>query len=217
MNQELNIVIRKYSLKDRDEVRRIFHDTAFMGEPASIFFEGREIISDALTVYFTDYEPQSCFIAEVNGKVAGCLNGARSKVIAENIFKDKIAPNLLKRALVSGVLFKKKNLILFLNSLLNMCKGGLKEPNFTKEYPATLHINVKKEFRGLNIGSRLIGAFLDYLKEEKISGVHLATMSDKGAQFFYKQGFRLLHKGKRSYFSHILHRDVPLYIFGKKV
>ena len=43
------------------------------------------------------------------------------------------------------------------------------------------------------------------------------TMADAGADFFFKYGFKLLYKGKRSYFKHILHKDVPLYVFGKKI
>ncbi|MDD5725445.1 MAG: hypothetical protein PHX28_04815, partial [Candidatus Omnitrophica bacterium] len=63
----------------------------------------------------------------------------------------------------------------------------------------------------------LVSAYLDYLRSHHVSGVHLATMSDQAAGFFSAQGFRLLYKGKRSYFKHILHRDVPLYIFGKSL
>ena len=78
-----------------------------------------------------------------------------------------------------------------------------------------MHINIKQGFRGLNIGTNLMNAYLEYLKIEGVSGVHLATISDLGAKFFYRQGFSLLYKGKRSYFRHIIDKDVPLYIFGK--
>jgi len=40
-------------------------------------------------------------------------------------------------------------------------------------------------------------------------------MSDRAANFFLSVGFTQLYKGRRSYFRNILHRDVPLYIFGK--
>ena len=117
----------------------------------------------------------------------------------------------------SGVLLKGKNIVFIFNCLLEMFGGGFLTPDFTREYPATLHINIKDEFRGKDIGAGLLGAYLNYLKEEGITGVHLATMSDAGADFFFKYGFKLLYKGKRSYFKHILHKDVPLYVFGKKI
>lgn len=209
--------IRKYEAGDRLIVRRIFYDTAFMGEPASVFFDGEKIISDALTLYFTDYEPESCFVAEVNGSIVGCLIGAKSRIYAEKITRNKIAPALLWEVLTAGVIFKKKNFIFIFNCLVSMIKGEFNESDFNKEFPAILHINVQKGYRGFDIGSKLINTYLDYLKAQMIPGLHLATVSTDAAQFFLRQGFVLLHQGKRSYFRHILHKDIPLYIYGRKL
>jgi len=214
---EFNLDIRKFEEKDRGEVRSISHDTAFMGQPATLFFEGKETICDALNLYFTDYEPGSCFVAEVNSGLAGYLIGAKSKAAAEKVFRDKIIFPLLWRALKSGVFINKKNIVFIFNCLKAFLKGSLSTPDFSKEYPATFHINIKQEFRGKHIGTALIKAYLDYLKEEKIPGVHLATISHAGADFFSKQSFQLLYEGRRPYFNHILHKDVPLFIFGKKL
>lgn len=217
MSGEFSVNIRKFENRDRGQVRSISHDTAFMGQPATSFFEGREIICDALSLYFTDYEPEASFIAEVNSTVAGYLIGAKNKAVAENVLKNKIIPCLFWKALKSGVFIKKKNIAFIFSCLKAFLKGGLATPDFAKEYPATFHINVKKEFRGQNIGAALVDAYLRYLKENMIAGVHLATMSESGADFFSKQSFRLLYEGKRPYFKHILHKDVPLYIYGKKI
>jgi GNAT superfamily N-acetyltransferase len=214
---EFNLNIRKFEEKDRSGVRSISHDTAFMGQPATLFFEGRETICDALNLYFTDYEPESCFVAEVNSALAGYLIGAKSKAAAEKVFQDKIIFPLFWRALRSGVFINKKNIVFLFNCLKAFFKGSLATPDFTKEYPATFHINIKQEFRGKHIGSALIKAYLDYLKEEMVPGVHLATISQAGADFFSKQSFQLLYEGRRPYFNHILHKDVPLFIFGKKL
>jgi len=214
---EFSVNIRKFESRDRDQVRSISHDTAFIGQPAGLFFEGREVICDALNSYFTDYEPESCFVAEVNSAVAGYLIGAKSKTTAEKIFKDKIMLPLFWKALRSGVFIKKKNIVFIFNCLKALVKGGLATPDFTKEYPATFHVNIKKEFRGKNIGTDLVNAYLNYLRKEMVPGVHLATLSRAGADFFSKQSFQLLWEGKRPYFRHILHQDAPLYIYGKKL
>jgi len=211
------IQIRKFEQKDRDEVRAIIHDTALMGDSASLFFEGKEIMSDALSSYFTDYEPESCFVAEANAIVVGCLLGARSKIVSEKVIAGNIVPSLLWKAAKNGTFLEKKNIIFLFRCVGAMLTDGLKTPDVTGEYPATLHINVKKGFRALGVGSKLIAAFLSYLKERNIAGVHLATMSDKAALFFSKHGFQLLYTGKRSYFRHITHKDVPLYLYGKKL
>lgn len=214
---EPGVKIRKFENKDKQAVRMIFHDTALIGEPASAFFEGQEIFSDALTSYFTDYEPQSCFIAEAGEEVVGCLIGAKEKAVSEKIFFHKIAPGLFYQAFKQGLFLRKKNIIFLLRCLSDALRGRLIAPDFTQEYPATFHINVSKDFRGQEIGSGLMRDYLAYLKHEKVSGVHLATMSDSAARFFAGEGFKLLHTSVRSYFRHILHRDVPLYIYGKKL
>jgi len=215
MPQEISV--RKFKPGDRESVRDITYNNAFLGEPAGAFFEGQEIVSDALTLYFTDYEPQSSFVAEADKEVVGCLIGAKDKIASEKIIQNKIMPALFWRVFVSGALFRKKNFIFLLQCLLSAAKGEFSMPQVAKVYPATLHINIKKEFHGLDIGSRLIAAYLDYLKEEGVCGVHLATMSEGAAQFFSKQGFQLWYKGRRSYFRHILRRAVPLYIYAKKL
>lgn len=217
MAPEPSVNIRRFEPRDAEQVRKITYDTALIGEPAALFFEGREIFSAALTAYFTDYEPRSCFVAEAGPEVVGCLLGAKDKVVLERIFNQKIAPGLFCRALREGILFKRKNIVFLMRCLADIARGRLIAPDFSREYPAILHINIGKGFRGLGIGGRLIRSYLDYLREERVRGVHLATMSEASAKFFAGMGFQLLHTGKRSYFRHILGRDVPLYIYGKKI
>ncbi len=55
----LDRVIKENNLK---KVRKISWDTALLGESGSIFFDNEEILSDVLTLYFTDYEPESCLL-----------------------------------------------------------------------------------------------------------------------------------------------------------
>lgn len=90
-------------------------------------------------------------------------------------------------------------------------------PDFSKEYPATLHINLEEGSRNLGAGSKLISSYLEYLLSKKVPGVYLPTLSDKAAGFFRKQGFNLLYEGRRSYFRNALQKDVPLYIYAKKL
>jgi ribosomal protein S18 acetylase RimI-like enzyme len=101
--------------------------------------------------------------------------------------------------------------------LLSALKGELRSPDFSHEYPATLHINIKDGFRDQGIGSKLIRAYLDLLKKDGIAGVHFATMSEKACLFFKSLGFKELFRGKRSYFAYIAHRDTPVYILGSKL
>ena len=56
--------IRAYKAGDRRKVREISYDTAFMGESPEDFFDEEEIPADEVTLYYTDYEPESVFVAE---------------------------------------------------------------------------------------------------------------------------------------------------------
>ena len=209
-------VIRKYRRGDRDSVRKIAWETAFIGEPGSAFVDNKEILASFLTFYFTDYEPQSCFIAEVNGQAAGYLIGAKNTKEMEEVFKSKIFLPLFLKAIASGGFFRIKNLIFGLNCLISSLRGEFLMPDFSRDYPATLHINIDKNWRNQNIGSRLISAYFGYLVSEKVTGVRLSTMSDKAAGFFESQGFNLLHKSRRTYFHYLLKKGVPVYTYGKK-
>lgn len=212
------IIIRHYRAEDREAVRNISWDTAFMGEPASIFFDGKEVFSSFLTEYFTDHEPESCFVAvNAERKVVGYLLGAKVATDVEKIFIKKIFFPLLRKALLGGLLFSRKNWAFIFSSLSSMFCRNSKMPDITKDYPATLHINIDKDYRKNGLGSRLMSAYLDYLVENKIKGVYLATLSQGAGEFFKSQGFSLVHEGCRSYFRHILKKSISIYIYGKKL
>ncbi len=211
------IIIRKFKVQDRQAVRDIAWETAFIGESAEVFFWGKEILADFLTLYFTDYEPDSCFVAESQSQVVGYLIGSLDSLRLAGIFKNKILFKLLAKFILSGVLFRWKNLRVISGFFLSFLKGEFNTIETETSYPATLHINLRNGFRDKGVGSRLIFTFEQYIKSKGIRGVHLATLSESAGVFFRKQGFNLLFKCRRTYFRHILGRDIALYIYGKKL
>lgn len=216
-------VIRAYRKDDRKAVRDIACDTAFMGEPADVFFDDREILADFLTIYYTDYEPESSFVAEVRGEVTGYLIGTRNVRSLVRTYALAIVPRLLFKAFLRGTIFRRKNLRFLISLLHSFMNGELNSPDLSKTrspqgaYPATLHINIKADFRGRDIGSGLIERYLSYLKGLNISGVHVSTLSEKAVNFFESNGFEILNKRKRSYFRHILKRDIWCSILGRRI
>ena len=215
MSEEIKI--RKFKVSDRAAVREINYNTALLGDSAEKFFDDREVFADALTRYFTDYEPQSCFVAERGGEIAGYLIGAKDTRVMDRVMTGKAIFPLALKAFFRGAFFKPKNISFLLGCARSFARGEFFAPAFCKGYPATLHINLREGFRGQALGGRLIEAYLNYLKSEGVEGVHLCTMSDKAAEFFIAQGFTLLHEGKRSYFRRYLGHDVTSRIFGKKI
>ena len=71
--------IRRYQSEDREALRQIAFDTAFMGRSAEIFFDGAEFIKDVLTLYFTDHASHNIWIAEIDGSVVGYIMGSQDE------------------------------------------------------------------------------------------------------------------------------------------
>ncbi len=211
------VVIRNFNKSDRQAVRDIAWQTAFMGESAEIFFQDKEVLCDFLTLYFTDYEPESCFVADSQGTVVGYIIGSLDEKMLNRRFFAHILVRLLFKVLVRGTLLNKRNFKFFISILRDYLRGKLYAPDFYSEYPAVLHINMLPQVRRMGVGSKLIAAFTDYLKQKGVKGVHLATFSDKGISFFKKEGFSVLYEDCRSYLRYILAKDIQVFSFGKKI
>jgi ribosomal protein S18 acetylase RimI-like enzyme len=65
---------------------------------------------------------------------------------------------------------------------------------YKNDYPAHLHIDILPDYQSKGIGSKLIKAFCDQLKENNVRGVMLIVGSENdGARRFYERnGFELL-------------------------
>jgi hypothetical protein len=73
---DVSFLIRPYGPADRPAVRRICEDTADRGAPLAWLRQDREFVVDLVTRYYTDYEPESTWVAESDGRVIGYLTAA---------------------------------------------------------------------------------------------------------------------------------------------
>src|SRR3979411_1310743 len=69
--------IRSYQASDRVAVRKLCCETGFLGSPIDPVFQDRELFADFLTTYYTDHEPESSFVLEIDGQIRGYLLGSR--------------------------------------------------------------------------------------------------------------------------------------------
>jgi GNAT superfamily N-acetyltransferase len=212
-----DFIIRKYQKQDRQAVRDIAWDTAFIGESAEAFFSDKEVLADLLTQYFTDFEPESCFVAESKGEVLGYIIGSVDTGKLGMISFTKIVPKLLIKIFARNTLLNKKNLACFSNILKSFIKNEFFSKDLNAVYPATFHINIKEKFRHLGIGSNLMAAYLNYLKALNIRGVRLATYSQESGRFFMKNGFTLIYQRPRTYFEYLGKNDLKVSVFGRKI
>ena len=217
MAENKNIFIRKFCAEDRAQVRRIGVETAFLGTGYECFCDDEEVLADALTLYFTDYEPESAFVAVCGEEVVGYLIGARDTVRMEKIVNFKIAPGLITKIFRKGLLLRRGNQRFLSHILLSMFRGEFFAPYVNRQYPAILHINIDAQYRALHIGTWLIEHYVELLREQNIKGVHCGTMSDAAKEFFLRQGFSVLSTGRRTYLRYCLGKIVLFYLLGRRI
>ena len=181
-----------YGPEDRPSVREIAYETADRGNPADNIFSDRQVLGDLLTIYYTDYEPGSLWVAESDGKVVGYLSGCLDTRRYFRLMAFVILPLVLIKAIFCGVFFRKSTWRLLKPALKSWRRGDFKRQIPLDKYPAHLHIDIKKEFRGQKIGQRLVEGFIGQLQQERIPGIHLSTHEDNtpAQKFFERQGFK---------------------------
>lgn len=211
------IIIRNFKPEEKKAIREISVQSSIFGEYTDQKLLNEEIIADLLTSYFIEYEPQFCFVAEKDSEVVGYLLGSSDVQKMHKVVRSKIIPELVKKAFQSGLIFRAPNLGLMKNVLNSYCKGEFKVPDFSQEYPATLHVNISPRYRGKMIGSLLVYHFLQILKEKQVKGIHFGVLSDKAKRFFEKLGFEILFSGEYTFLRYLSGEILPHYIMGKKL
>jgi ribosomal protein S18 acetylase RimI-like enzyme len=208
--------IRNYQSEDRKIVREISVESSIFSEFRDAIFSD-DIIADLLTLYFTDYEPQSCFVAEKKGQVIGYVLGTKDIRKMRKSMKYRILPGLARKVISNGHFLRKNNFILMKKMLSSLIKGEFKVPDFASEYPATLHINIKAQYRGHHLGSLLVDHFLDCLKKNNIHGIHFGVLSEGAKRFFLKLNFEILFEGEYTFLRYLTGENFPHYIMGKHI
>lgn len=216
MNSE--IVIRPFQLSDREPLLKIAADTGFFGDPVENFMEDRRIFLDAFYVYYTDQEPEHCWVATNGEVVCGFLTGCFDTRNQREYTARRLEPQTLRKLIRGEYRVGKK----FIRYLLRYFISRLKSPKIPldlSQYPAHFHINIAREWRGQGIGRKLIEKYLEQLRSENIVGVHLQTTSyNKAAITLYeKMDFELLFTFRSYLWQDLVNEPIYDLTYGKKL
>lgn len=186
-----NVIIRLYEPRDRRGVRQIACDTADRGNPVESIFQDRELITDLLTRYYTDYERESLWIADYNGQVVGYLTGCLNSNRYLRFMNFYIIPRTIIKAILRGMLWKAELYRFIIAGFITWRLGGFKRYISFNKYPAHLHVNINKDFRGQHIGDFLVEKFIEQAKSKGIKGIHFGVREDNAParNFFERMGF----------------------------
>lgn len=194
MKDKKAFVIRSYRPSDRAAVRRLCCQTGFLGEPIDPVYQDHELFADFLTTYYTDHEPESSFVLELDGEICGYLLGSR-------------------RPLLNQLYAFQQNLVLGFRALLRYRRYNEQSRLFVRwvlshgwrEVPAAprrtphFHINLLPEARKMSTTRSLMSAYLSYLYrcgERHVYGQIVTFSSRRGEKMFERYGFRVMNRAE---------------------
>lgn len=179
--QYSKVIVRPFEEKDRESIRAICKKTGQKGHPTRLFFEDEEIIPILFADYYMDYEPESCFVAEVDGRVVGYNVGCKNTARKIQVLQTKIYPRLCLRILwkILTLQYRKKQTYQTLWWIISRSwRESFHLP--LDEYPAHLHLNVDVAYRSGGLGDRLSYTFRQHILERGVRGIHVIVREEEG-------------------------------------
>lgn len=211
-------IIRKYKPEDRDAVRKICYDTGLMGDPIDPYFGCLDLYADYWMNYYTDHEPESAFVAELNGEVVGYLVGCKETSIQEKTHRKVILPKIRKKLFTLGYKVDRRFFRFLWWEIRSAWKGDREDPPLD-DYPAHLHMNLAEGYRSMGIGSKLMSIYLDYLRDNDIPGLHLATTTRNrlAIPFYQKWGFKATTRHPLTLYEKIMPEAIEVIFFTREL
>lgn len=194
MSDEKPFTIRSFRRSDREAVRRLCCDTGFLGSPIDPVYEDRQLFADFLTTYYTDWEPESSFVIEIEGEIRGYLLGSR-KPLRNQLYSFWQNVSLFLKALTRYFRYNGTSRRFVLWILMN---GWREVPAAPRRVPH-FHINLLPDARKMSTTRALMSAYLSYLYrcgEKRVYGQIVTFESRRGEQMFERYGFKVLNRAE---------------------
>jgi GNAT superfamily N-acetyltransferase len=184
--------VRPYRPADRAAIEDTAYRTGFMGESAEAFWRHRESFTSIWIAPYLNREPDSTFVATVEGKVMGYLTGCVDTAQFEGpdavMMKEISRHGLLFRAGVAKFLWRA-----IADRTLDKWRG---HPPVSGElhdsrWPSHLHVNLLPEARKAGLGRALMETWLARLRDVGSPGCHLGVIAEnqRAVVFFSALGF----------------------------
>jgi len=173
--------IRPYRPADREAVREICRRTAYRNLGYAAVFEDGELFADYWTRYYTDFEPESAWVAEQDGRVVAYLLGCVDTRRHIRVMARRVVPPILARVVWrwTGGQYRQPVTHRFLRWLV--LKSWREAPHIPLEtFPAHYHCNVVPEGYRQNLYTRLALGFVDHLLRRGCRGIHGVIIEPKG-------------------------------------
>jgi len=214
-----DISIRPYQKEDREALRQICCDVADRGGPIESFFPDREIAADLLTQYYTDYEPQSSFVAVNQGRVVGYINCSLDNRRYGLVLLWILMPQLLAKAIKRGLFFKPQVQEMFKGALKNWRRLFSWRKKSFHSHQGHIHIGIAADSRGKGAAKQLVSALIEYSQgrgiDELTASVHGGN--EKAVSFFESQGFVVRERNSMVIIRNGKEEHYYSFIYGKTI
>jgi len=190
--------IRSYKSADTSAVYEICLKTGNSGQDATHLFSDPLVLGHLYVGPYMEFEPQSVFILEDDqgpcGYIMGVLDSQTYYQWMHSEWLPKIRVDYKKPTgdpdtwneteKITNLLFQPESQRLF--------------PGF----PAHLHIDLLSRAQGKGQGKLMMDHFIDYIRKNKIPGVHLelSVNNDRAFGFYCKYGLQELDRNNESIF-----------------
>jgi ribosomal protein S18 acetylase RimI-like enzyme len=190
------VKIRPFYKTDRAVVRQICGDVADRGEPIEHFFSDREFAADLLTNYYTDYEPESSFVAESEGKVIGYIHGCLDNRRYGLVMLFLIIPKLILKGFLRGVFFRMESWQILRATLRSWRRIFVWRKKSFHSHQGHLHIGIAKDYHGQHVGEELVQTLFSYARGSSIHEMTASVHDENIAacRFFERLGFVALDR-----------------------
>jgi len=189
-----SFIIRNVRASDREAIRNLCCMTGFLGQPIDPVYEDRELFADFLTTYYTDHEPESSFVVEMNGTICGYLLGCR-RPLQNQLYSFYQNVWLFLRALTRYFRYNKRSRRFIRWTLVHGWREVPAAPRRTPHF----HINLLPDARKMSTTRALMSAYLSYLYrcgEKRVYGQIVTFESRRGEKMFERYGFNVLNRGE---------------------
>ena len=193
--------IRTYRAGDRRGIAAIIAATALRGRPLSAFFEDETVLLKLFMDYYLRYEPESCFVAEREGRVVGYIMGCKDTRRYLRLVLLRYGPQLLTRVLARVLTGRYRRIDTYRTLWWALTRGWREVPEADlRQFPAHAHLGVAAELQrdGFLIYLcmvRLGDALIRHLCERGIRGLH-GQIAEPGNQDFITGRTRTLYDAR---------------------
>lgn len=182
----MNYKIREVHFSDIPDIYHICHLTGFSGTDCGDRLSDKYLIGQYYAAPYIFFEPDVCFVITEYDLPKGYILGTSNSVKFYNWMNDYWLPELRKKYSLDHM----EEFSDFEKNLRKRIHQDIVLPEYLKNHPAHLHIDLLPEVQKKGFGKKLMDSFYAKLTAKDIHKLHLGVGNDNlnGIEFYKRIG-----------------------------